>query len=516
MRAGEPTAKISGATAPAITFGAALLGLVPVVLAIIVAAAIGCWSLTALVRAGNRAAGIHQTLDAFESLRSHLEEAEIRERDYLIAGDQQSWQAFQDTSAAIGRELSVLDTLSRGQPLENERIAKLASLVHQRVSALNDSLQVRAQMGADAAVQILRSNSGRSLTDDIRRRVSDMADEQRVLLAESAADRRLSAGPTMRIIAGASAVALFFLLLTAVLVVRKLLAVRRRLRESSRTEVASADAGRFMDAMLDTVDAGVVLLDRDLKVVRSNAIAQTVLKARETQPFESLKAELESTGNGETLAFALEHLQSGAEQAEPVAPAEVLAPGEAAKDADVASIAATARAIRDDSGALQGGVLMFRDTSAAKAVERELEAREETLIGIFHYGLEAALVATLEDSLCVGVNEGFLRLSGYPREEIIGRPVEELKVFGSPEDLRYAMERVRTGQYVRERASCFSAKEGRAFEATLAVLPIDFSGLSCALIILGGIEWRAGYFSSIRGLMPSPPPPRRPALTMKN
>jgi len=512
MRAGVPRSA-NGST---ITFGAALLGLVPVVLAIIVAAAIGCWSLKGLASAGNRAAGIHQTLDHFESLRSHLEEAEIRERDYLIAGDQQSWQAFQDTSDAIGRELSALDTLSRKQPLEHERIAKLASLVHQRVSALNDSLQVRSQMGADAAVQILRSNSGRSMTDDIRRRVSDMTDEQRVLLAESNADRKLSAVPTMRIIAGASAVALFFLLLTAVLVVRKLLALRRGLRESSRNEVVSADAGRFMDAMLETVDAGVVLLDRDLKVVRSNAIAQTVLKARETQPFESLKAELESTGNGETLAFALEHLQSGVAQAEPIATAEVLAPGEVAEDRNLTSIAATAKAIRDDSGALQGGVLMFRDTSAVKSIERELEAREETLIGIFHYGLDAALVATLEDSLCVGANEGFLRLSGYPREEIIGRPVEELKVFGSPEDLRYAMERVRTGQYVRERASCFSAKEGRAFEATLAVLPIEFSGLACALLILGGIEWRSSYFSSIRGLMPSPPAPRRPALAMKN
>ncbi len=516
MRAGEPTTEVSRASGSAIAFGPALLGLVPVVLAILVAAAIGCWSLTELARASNRAAAIHQSLDRFERLRSLLEEAESRERDYLIAGDQQSWQAFEDASAAIGRELSALDTLSRGQPLENERIAALARLVHQRLSALTDSLQVRAQMGPDAAVQVLRSNSGRSLTEDIRRRLSDMSDEQRVLLAESNADRRLSAAPTMRIIAGASALALFFLLLTAALVVRKLLAMRRGLRESSRTEVVSADAGRFMDAMLDTVDAGVVLLDRDLKVVRSNAIAQTVLKTRETQPFEALKAELESSGNGETLAFALEHLQSGAAQAQPTPPAEVLSPGEVANDADVASISATARAIRDDSGALQGGVLMFRDTSAVKAIERELEAREETLIGIFHYGLEAALVATLEDSLCVGVNEGFLRLSGYPREEIIGRPVEELKVFASAEDLRYAMERVRTGQYVRERASCFSAKEGRAFEATLAVLPIEFSGLSCALIILGGIEWRSRYFSSIRGLMPSPMLPRRPALTMKN
>jgi PAS domain-containing protein len=282
--------------------------------------------------------------------------------------------------------------------------------------------------------------------------------------------------------------------------------MRTRIVDLSKTYEVVPDQNKFMDAVLGALDAGVVLLDRDLKVVRSNALAQELLDTRGAQPLDDLKTELESATSGDSLTFAFENFQTGILQPRNSPTTEMSIGG--IYEACATSITATARAIRGNSGALEGGVLLFRDTSAVKSIERELKAREETLIGIFHYGLEAALIASLDDSLCVGVNEGFVRLSGSPRDEVVGRRLDELEIFSNPADLQYALERVRTGQFVRERTSCVRAKEGRAFEATLSVVPIEFSGLPCALLSLSGIEWRSGYFSSIRGLMPSPPQPR--------
>jgi len=491
-------APAKGSSPPASSFGftGAMLGLVPVLFAMAASAVFACWNLTALVSTGNRAAGVHRAMDHLENLRSLLGEAETRERDYLITGDQNNWQLYQTATDKIGPELSFLETLSRNEPLQHQRIMTLAGLIRTRISALGAAMQVRAQMGADAALQMLRSRGGH------------------VTLADSNADKEVSARPTVQIIAGASAAGLVFLLLAAMLIVRRFLAMRSSLVAFSRSDTVAPDEGRFMDAVLDGMGAGAVLLDRDLKVFRSNRMAQELLKTREAQPFEALKAELESATTADGLSFALEHLQTGLSDTGTFQKAELSIGGP--DTGNITSIAATARAIRDDSGALQGGVLLFRDTTEIKSIERELEAKEASLIGIFHYGLEAALIATLDDSLCVGVNEGFLRLSGSVREEVIGRAVKELKVFNNPADLGYAMERVRTGQLVRERAPCFSAKQGRAFEATVSVVPIAFSGLACALIILGSIEWRRRYFSSVRGLMPSPPSPRRTDLALKN
>jgi PAS domain S-box-containing protein len=506
-------AKGSSPPAGSFGFGGAMLALVPLLFAMAASAVVACWNLTTLVSTGNRAAGVRRMIDHLENLRSLLGEAETRERDYLITGDQNNWQLYPTATDKIRHELAFLETLSRNEPLQ-QRITTLAGLIRTRISALDAELRVRAQMGADAALQMLRSRGGRSSMDDILSRLDDMIDEQHVTLADSNADKEVSARPTVQIIAGASAAGLVFLLLAAMLIVRRFLAMRSSLVAFSRSDTVAPDEGRFMDTVLDGMGAGVVLLDRDLKVFRSNRMAQELLKTRESQPFDALRAELESATGGDGLSFALEHLQTGLSDTRTSEKAELSIGGP--DRGDITSIAATARAIRDDSGALQGGVLLFRDTTEIKSIERELEAKEASLIGIFHYGLEAALIVTLDESLCVGVNEGFLRLSGCVREEVIGRAVKELKVFNNPADLGYAMERVRTGQLVRERAPCFSAKQGRAFEATVSVVPIEFSGLACALIILGSIEWRRRYFSSVRGLMPSPPSPRRTDLALKN
>jgi PAS domain S-box-containing protein len=512
MRAGEPSRGVSSGTASTISFGAAMLWLVPVLMAVAATALVSCWKVVSLARAANRVASIHLTLDHLENLRSLLEEAERSERDYVITGAQNNWQTFQDAADRTGQELSTLEAMSRNQPLRYQRITALANLIRARLSVLNDSIQVRTQMGPDAALQMSRSNSGHSVSSDIPRRVDDMIDEQRELLADSSADKKFNLRPAVRFIAGTSAACLVLMLLAAVFIARKFRLMRNRIGDLSKSYGAVPDQSKFMDAVLGVLDAGVVLLDRDLKVVRSNPLAQQLLDTGEARPLDNLKAELESATSGDSLTFAFESFQTGLSRARNSATTD-LSIGGIDKNS-VASIAATARAIRDDSGALEGGVLLFRDTTAAKSIEHALQAREETLIGIFHYGLEAALIATLDDSLCVGVNEGFVRLSGYPRDEVVGRGLEELRVFSNPADLRYAMERVRTGQFVRERASCVAAKGGRAFEATLSIVPIEFSGLACALISLSGIEWRSRYFSSIRGLMPSPPHPRRTDLAL--
>lgn len=504
----------SSPTGSSIKLGLALLGFVPVMVAIAAIGFVASWSLIDLVRSGDRAARMHQTIDHLENLRSLLDEAETRQRDYLITGDQYNLDLYRTASAKIDEELNLLERLSRDEPVQQQHLATLARLIRTRTSSLEDSIQVRAQMGAEPALEMARSSSRRSLMDDILRRMDDMIDEERVLATNSKPDREFSARPAIWIIAGGCVVGLVFLLLTALYILRTLLAMRSRLVDLSRSNTALQDQGRFMDAVLDSMDAGVVLLDRDLKVVQSNPIADELLKMRRTSAFDGLKAELGPGTAGDRLTLALEHLQTRLPEVRNSETTELAISGP--DKADVTSIAATARAIRDDAGALQGGVLLFRDVSGIKSVERELEAKEASLISLFHYGLEAALIATLDDSVSIGVNEGFLRLWGYSRDEVIGRSVEELKVFGSPAELGYALDRVRTGQVLRDRSLCFSTKAGRAFDATLSVLPIEFSGLACALFILSSIEWQPRYFWSLRGLFQPRQISRRTDLVLKN
>ncbi len=498
--------KSSAPISSTIGLGATILGFVSVLVAMAVVGLAAYWNLMSLVNSRDQAARIHLTavrihltIDHLEALHSLLDEVETRERDYLISGDQNNLELYRTASAKLGQEVHLLEMLSHNEPGQQQRLTNLEPLIRTRVSALDDSIQVRTQMGSESALEMNRSSSRRSLMDDILRRVDEMIDEERLLLAHSKPEKELSVRPAIHIIAAGCVVGFVLLSLTALYIFRGLKALRSSLVDLSQSDTALQTQSRFMDAVLDSMDEGVVLLDRDLKVVRSNPVAEQLLKTSGARVLDELKAELEPPSAGDRLTLALEHLQSTLPD---IRDHETTNLSISSPDKPtVTSVAATARALRDEAGALQGGVLLFRDVTEHKSIESQLEANEASLISLFHYGLEAALIANLDDSLYIGVNEGFLRLCGYSRDEIIGRPIEELNVFGSPTELGYVLDQIRTGQIVRDRTVCFCAKSGRTFDAALSVLPIEFGGLACVLFILSGIEWRVRPSRFFRGLL---------------
>jgi PAS domain S-box-containing protein len=88
------------------------------------------------------------------------------------------------------------------------------------------------------------------------------------------------------------------------------------------------------------------------------------------------------------------------------------------------------------------------------------------------------------------VNEGFLILSGYSREEILGRTIEELNFCDSPAELIDALEQVRTAQTVCDRVLCFRTRSGGRFEAMLSAMPVEVGGQACILSAFHGIRWQ--------------------------
>lgn len=494
-------------TSSAIGFGVTILGFVSVLIAMAAIGLAAYWSLSAPDSRDDREAQIHLTIDHLQAIRFLLDEAETRERDYLISGDQYNLELYRTASAKLGQEVHLLETLSRNEPSQKQRLTMLAPLIRTRMSALDDSIQVRTQMGPESALEMIRSSSRRSLMDDILRRVDDMIDEERLFLDHGKPKKELSTRPALQIIVGGCVVGFVSLFLTALYIFRRLMVLRRSLADLSRSNTDLQTHGRLMDAVLDGMDEGVVMLDRDLKVVRSNPVAEQLLRTSSARVSDELKTELDPPSAGDRLTLALEHFQTALPD---LTNPEITELSISSPDKPtVTAIAATARALRDEAGALQGGVLLFRDVTEHRSLESELEANEASLISLFHYGVEAALIATLDDSLCIGVNEGFLRLFGHSRDEILGRSIEELTVFASPAERGYALDQVRTGQVVRNRPLCFCAKSGRTFDAALSVLPVEFGGLACAVFVLSGIEWRSRSSRLLRGLFLSAETSRR-------
>jgi PAS domain S-box-containing protein len=484
--------KGSGSSAPitsGVRFGATILaGFVSALAAMALIGVAAYWGVKDLVRSGDQAARNHQVIDHLEALHFLLNDAETRERDYLITGDRYNLELYQAAIAEIDGEVHSLRTLTSDQGNQQQRLKAVVPLIDARLAVLKDSIEVREQMGPESALEMIRSSSRRSLMDDIGRRIDDMIDEERLSLTHRKQSETHTAKPAIKIVIGGCVAGSVLLFLTAFYVFRGLGTLRTSLSNLSQSDMALQTQSRFMDAVLGSVDEGVVVLDRDMKVVHSNPVADQLLQASRTQVVEELNATLEPSSAGDGLTLALEHLQTALPAIRDSETTQ-LSISNPDKPAHI-SIAASVRVLRDEAGTLQGGVLLLRDMTAPKRMERRAKANDATLISMFHHGLEAAFITTMEDSLCIGVNEGFLALCGYSREEILGRTIEELNFCDSPGELTDTLEQVRNAQAVCERALCFRTKSGGTFEGILSAMPIEVGEQACILSALHNIIWR--------------------------
>jgi PAS domain S-box-containing protein len=486
-----------------IRFSATILaGFLSALVAIAVIGVATYWSIKSLVKSSERAAHTHLMIDHLEALHFLLYDAETRERDYLITGDRYNLALYRATSAKIDGEAHLLGTLTRNQADQQQRLKALMPLIDARLAVLKDSIEVREQMGPESALEMIRSSSRRSLMDDIGRRIDDMIDEERLFLSHRKQDETHTAKPAIQTVLGGCVAGSVLLLLTGFYLFRGLGTLRARLGDLSQSDIALQTQSRFMDAVLGNMDEGVVVLDRDMKVIHSNPVAERLLQASRSQVVEELKAELEPSSAGDGLTFALEHLQTALPSVKDPGAME-LSISSPDKPAHI-SIAASVRVLRDEAGTLQGGVLLLRDMTVSKRTERQVKATEANLISIFHYGLEAAFITTLEDSFYIGVNEGFLILCGYSREEILGRTIEDLNFCDSPTELIDVLEQVRTAQTVCDRVLCFRTKSGGRFEAMLSAMPVEVGEQACILSALHGIRWRRVEWETVPRLTVKP------------
>lgn len=464
--------------------------------AMAVVALTGYSSLRSLLRNNERTSHIQVIIDHLHSLRILLNEAETREHDYLIRDDPHDLELFRTASAQTRRQLHLLETLVGDQPVQRRQLQSIEPLIEARFSTLNDSIQVRTQMGSEAALEMLRSSDGHPSADEVLPRIDGMINQEHSLLVERQPEEGFPISKAIRTIAGASAAGFLILSLTGVCTFRGLTVLRRRVAELSQRDRELQAQARFMDAVLESMDEGVVLLDSDMKVFRSNSAAEQLLKRSRSRLLGELTAQLEPGLTEGPLPFRSQGFQFAAHGGLLQTKLDTRSPD----DPTLTSISATGATLRDETGKLDGAVLLVRDMSERAAMKSRLETSEAILISLFHFGLEAAFITTQEDSLCIGANDGFLQLCGYSREEILGWPIEKVSAIGNPGELRGALEQARLGQIVRAPVG-FRAKSGRVFDAILSVLPIEIDGIACLLFILKSVQWRIRPSRLVRDLV---------------
>ena len=116
---------------------------------------------------------------------------------------------------------------------------------------------------------------------------------------------------------------------------------------------------------------------------------------------------------------------------------------------------------RDSSGNIVGVEGVTRDISQIKAAENALRESEEQFRKAFKTSPDAINLNRVEDGHYIDINEGFTKITGYSRADVIGKSSLELNIWKHPEDRQRLLEGLRRSGYVENLEAEFVGKTGK-------------------------------------------------------
>lgn len=130
--------------------------------------------------------------------------------------------------------------------------------------------------------------------------------------------------------------------------------------------------------------------------------------------------------------------------------------------------------------------------------ENRLRESEERFSKAFKASPLILTISSLETGKLIEVNDTFVDISGYSREEAIGRTTLELGVWANPPDREAEMELLRTAGELNSREYVFRTRDGRELVGLLSAERVEIGGEACALTVIQDITDRKQAAEKLR------------------
>lgn len=134
-------------------------------------------------------------------------------------------------------------------------------------------------------------------------------------------------------------------------------------------------------------------------------------------------------------------------------------------------------------------VALLRDVSARKSAEEALRVSEQKFASAFHASPSSVVIVSLVDYRFIEVNDSFERVSGYTRDEAIGKTGVELGM-EEPGQLARLVELFRGGEPFRDIEARYTTKSGKVRIVELSAEAIETAGEPCVVVVSHDITER--------------------------
>ena len=117
---------------------------------------------------------------------------------------------------------------------------------------------------------------------------------------------------------------------------------------------------------------------------------------------------------------------------------------------------------------LSGVVLVFREQEQERAAQKALQASQEKFMTIFESSPDAILLTSVPDGRILDVNGAAVRITGFSREDMIGRTTVELNMWVREQEREDYVAQIRTKGRMLDFETLFRIKSGKHIDALMS------------------------------------------------
>ncbi|RPH87335.1 MAG: PAS domain S-box protein [Desulfobacteraceae bacterium] len=155
-------------------------------------------------------------------------------------------------------------------------------------------------------------------------------------------------------------------------------------------------------------------------------------------------------------------------------------------------------AVRIDWEGRPATLNFLSDITDRRLAEEALRESEERARLIFNTVPDSITITRVEDGRYLQVNDYFCQLTGYAREETIGRTVGDLNVFVNVLDRERFIRKLRDKGEVTDFEIQYRKKDGSLFTTLLSARPIPYAGEACLVAVVTDITSRKQIEDALR------------------
>ncbi len=139
---------------------------------------------TQIVETSHKEKDTYQFLNQLEGLVTKIKDAETGQRGYIITNRESYLEPYNQSVKTVDQEIKNLYKLTKNNPNQQRRLENLEQQIHGKLTELQETIELRRTKGFTVASEVVLTDRGKNLMDDIRHTVGLMKNEEFDLLRE--------------------------------------------------------------------------------------------------------------------------------------------------------------------------------------------------------------------------------------------------------------------------------------------------------------------------------------------